>query len=180
MFKNHVTLFSVIKKIVSEVKFGNQVLKTVTEFIYLGVVLSDDLSCTKDVERAKACLFKQFFSLHNKFHCMDQKGLIHVFELHDMSFYGVETWLMKLYAKDLNNISIAFHKAIKCMCNKRQYDSNHECLERVNQPICKHLVAKKLFNFAFSLFQSNSQCLLSHKYYFRAFSNYGKEIKKTF
>ena len=52
--------------------------------------------------------------------------------------------------------------------------------KRFNLPIFKHLVAKKLINFAFSLIPSNSPCLSSHKYYFRAYSNYGKEIKKLF
>ena len=73
---------------------------------------------------------------------MDQKVLIHFFKLHAMSFYGVETWFMKLHTKDLNNISIAYHKAIKRICNKILNDSNHECLERVYLPIFKILVAK--------------------------------------
>ena len=60
-----------------------------------------------------------------------------------MSFHGVETWFLKLHTKDLNNISIAYHKANKRMCNEGQYDSNLECLERVNLPNFKHLVAKK-------------------------------------
>ena len=124
--------------------------------------------------------FKQFHSIHNNFHCVDQEVQINLFELHVMSFYGVETWFMKLHTKDLNNISIAYHKAIKRMCNKRPYDSNHECLKRVNLPIFKYLFAKKLINFAFSFFQSNSPCSSSDKYYFRAYSNYGKEIEKLF
>ena len=85
-------------------------------------------------------------SIHflKKFHCMDQKVLIHLFELHAMSFYSVETWFIKLQTKDLFNISIAYHKALKRMCNIRPYDRNHECLERVNLPNFKHLVAKKV------------------------------------
>ena len=41
------------RKKVFDVNTDNQILKTDTECKYLGVVLSDDLSCTKDVERAK-------------------------------------------------------------------------------------------------------------------------------
>ena len=123
------------RKIDSDVKIDNQMLKTVTECKYLGVVLSDDLSCTKDVERAKACFFKQFYSLHNKFHCMDQKVLIHLFKLHAMSFYGVEIWFMKLHTKDLNNISIVYHKYVRSMCNRKPYGSSHDCLERVKVPV---------------------------------------------
>ena len=118
-------------------------MKTVTECKYLGVMLSDDLSWTKYVKRAKAYFFKQVYSLQNKFNCMDQKVLIHLFKLQAMSFYGVETWFMKLITKCLNSISIAYHKAIKRMCNKRPYDSNHEYLEWVNLPNFKHSVAKK-------------------------------------
>ena len=33
----------------------------------LGVVLSDDLSCAKDVQRAKLAFFKQINSIYQKF-----------------------------------------------------------------------------------------------------------------
>ena len=49
-----------MEKIVSDLKTENQILKTVTEREYLGVVLSDDLMCTKDVEEKKVSFFKQF------------------------------------------------------------------------------------------------------------------------
>ena len=74
------------RKIVSHVKIHNQLLKTVPECRYLSVISSDDLSCTKDVERAKVSVFKHFCSLYNKFCCMDPKGLVHLFKLHAMFF----------------------------------------------------------------------------------------------
>ena len=70
-----------------------------------------------------------------------------------MSFYGVKTWFMKLYTKDLNNRSLASYKGIKSMYIQRPYENNHECLERDNLPILKYFVTKKVINFAFSLFQ---------------------------
>ena len=70
------------KKIVSDVKINNQRPKTVTECKYLGVVLSDDLTCTKDVGRTKTGFFKQLYPFYSKFHCMDQKFLIDLFKLH--------------------------------------------------------------------------------------------------
>ena len=83
-------------KIVSVVKIYNRILKTVAECKYSGAVLTDDLSFTKDVERVKVSFFKQYSSLYNKFSCTDQEILIYLFQLHPMSFYGVETWFMKL------------------------------------------------------------------------------------
>ena len=149
--------------IVQDVKIYNRILNTVIECKYLGVVLSDGLTCTRDVERAKVSFFNQFYSLYNKFYCMDQKLLIYLFKLHAMSFYGVEAWFMKLHTKVLNNILIAYCKAIKRMCNIRPYESNHECLERVNLLTFNHLGAKILINFAFSVLHSKSPCLSSHK-----------------
>ena len=126
----------------------------------LGVVISDDL----------------FFY---KLHCVSQKVLIHLFKVHAI-FYDVEKFFMKLYTKESNIVSIAYHKATKCMCNKRVYDSYYECLERISPTIFKHLVDKRVINFAFSIFQSKSPSLSSHKYNVRVYSNYGKEIKKKY
>ena len=133
-----------------------------------------------DVQREKVSFFKQFYSLYEKLFCTNHKVLIHLIKIHAICFYSVETWLMKLHTKDLNNISVAYHKAIKRVCNKRSYNSTHGCLERVNLPIFKHSNDKKVINSGFSIFQSDGPCLLSHKYYFRAYSNYGKEIKNVF
>ena len=34
--------------------------------------------------------------------------------MYAMSFYGIETWFMKLHKKDLNNISIVFEHKNTC------------------------------------------------------------------
>ena len=176
----HIVFKEKCKKAVSNLTLNNEPLKTVTECKYLGVVLADDLSCTKDVERAKMSFFKQFNSLYCKFSCMDQKVLLHLFKMHAMCFYGVESWFIKLYKKDLNNISIPYHKAIKRACKRNVYDSNHECLEMANLPIFKHLVAKRLISFAFSIGDTDSPCLANHKPYLRFQSTFSREIKKLF
>ena len=91
-------------------------LSVVTESKYIGFVPTDDLSCSKDVEREKVILFKQFYSLFNKLFCTDWKVLTHLLKLSAMIFYDVETWFMKLLIKCLNNITTVYHKTIKCMC----------------------------------------------------------------
>ena len=66
------------------------------------------------------------------------------------------------------------------MCNRRPYDSNHESLKRVNLHFFNNLFARKLIKFALSIFQLNIPTLSRHKYYFPAYSDYGREIKKCF
>ena len=47
------------------------------ETTYLGVVLTDDLSFAKDVERAKLAFFIQFNSLYQKFTFDDKNVMLH-------------------------------------------------------------------------------------------------------
>ena len=94
-------------------KIDTQLLETVIECKYLGAVLSENLTYAKDVERAETRFFTQFYSFYNVLYYINQKVLKHLLKLHAMSFYGVKTWFMKLHTKDLNNISIAYHKATK-------------------------------------------------------------------
>ena len=137
------------------------------EIIFLGVVSTNDLSCAKDVERAKLYFFKQFNSICHKFNSVDKNVLLHLFWLHAMSFYGAETWYIKLNKKYLKNISVPYHKAIKRICWRNSYDNNRDCLEQVKLPIFKHFLAMKQFQFAFRIFYSQSRCLSNHRYYFR-------------
>ena len=76
------------------------------------------LTCTKYVEGAKTNFFKPFYSPYSNFYSSDQKVLIHLFKLHVLSLYDVETWFMKLHRKYLIYISSAYQKDIKRMCNK--------------------------------------------------------------
>ena len=148
------------------------------ETTYSGVVLTDDLSCVKDIERAKLAYFKQFSSKYHKFRFVDKNILLHLFRLHAMSFYGAETWYIKLNKKKPKNISVPYHKAIKRICGRISYDSSHECLEQVNLPTFKHFLAKKVIKFTFRVFHSRNPCLSNHKYYFTYGSLFCKHIRE--
>ena len=93
---------------------------------YLEIVLTDDLSCAKDVERAKLAFFKQFNAIYHKFSFVDKSVLLHLFQLHALSFYCAETWYIKLNKKDLKTISVPYHKAIKRICGRNSHDNNNE------------------------------------------------------
>ena len=73
-------------------------------------MLTDDLSCAKDVEGAKLAFFKQFKSIYHKFSFVDKNVLLHIFRLHVMSFYGAETWYTKI---NKNTLKIFHYLIIK-------------------------------------------------------------------
>ena len=87
--------------------------------------------------------FKRYNSKYHNINFVDKNVLLHLFRLHAMSFYGAETWYINLNKKDLKNTSVPSHKAIKRECGRNSYDSNHECLEKVNSPFFKHFLANK-------------------------------------
>ena len=74
---------------------------------------------------------------------------------------------MKLHKKDLNNIPVIYHKAIKRICSRNSYDSNHECLKYAHLPVFEHFLAIKIVCYAHRLFTSKSPCLLIHKHYMK-------------
>ena len=91
---------------------NNQPLSQVMETTHLVVVLTDDISCTKDVEWAKLAFFKHFNSIYHKFSFVDKNLLLNLFRLHEILFYGAETWYIKLIKKDFKKVSVPYHKAI--------------------------------------------------------------------
>ena len=80
------------KNVLTSFTMNNQPLRRVMDTTYLGVVLNDDLSCAKDVERAKLAFFKQFNSIYHKCSFVEKQVLVHLFQLHAMLFNGAETW----------------------------------------------------------------------------------------
>ena len=81
--------------------------------------------------------------------------------MHAMSFHGTETWFMKLHKKYLDNISVVYHKAIKRICCRNSYDSNHECLEYTCLSIVKNFLGRKFICYAHRLLPQKAHVLCS-------------------
>ena len=62
----------VIKKVLTSLTMKNQSLTQVMESNYSGVVLTEHLSCAKNVERAKLAFFKQLNPKYYKFSFVDK------------------------------------------------------------------------------------------------------------
>ena len=87
---------------------------------------------------------------------------------------------MKLHSKDLNNISVVHHWAIKPICGHNSYDNYHECLEYARLPIFKHFFGRKFKCYAQKLFTSKSPCLMNHKHYLRYNSVFRNSLERFF
>ena len=108
-----------------------------------------------------------------KFNFADRNVLAFLFRSYCTSFYGMELHCDLRRKSNLKPIAVAYHKAIKKLCNLNRWDSNHYACDLLNIDVFIHLQAKRMFKFCVSIMSARSRILRMLKYYF----NYQSMIK---
>ena len=152
----------------AKIHLNGKKLKRVNECRYLGVILSDDMSIEKDIQKCSSTFLKQFNSMYSKFGYLNTNMIRFLFNSYCTSFYGAELWFNKKNAKkEFNRGAISYHKAIKRMANLTPWDSNHEACEKLDLPTFKHMINSKMLKFYMKMLNSKSPCLVNLKSYYR-------------
>ena len=112
---------------------------------------------------------KQFYATYGKFKFCDQNVLCYLFRTYTSSFYGIELWVEKIKRFQMEKISVAYHKAVKKVCQLNVWDSNHVACEIAGVRTFKHLLAKRWVSLWHRICGNASPCLANLKYYFRYF-----------
>ena len=149
VFKKHKSI-----NINSTVSLEGEVVERVSEYKYLGIILSEDNSINKDINRATESFLKQFNSMYYKFYNMNNEVLKFLFRTYTTSFYGVELWYDSLENRQIHKIAVPYHAAVKRVAMLNLWDSNHEGCLRVNVPIFNHMLAKRTVCLFHSIFKS--------------------------
>ena len=165
--------------LISKVFLNGQMIKHVTNFKFLGVILTDNFSNCLDIDRATNCFLRQFYGMYSKFYFCDDAVKKFLFKTYTSSFYGIETWY-NFKNKDVYKIGVTYHKAIKKIANLNVWDSNHLGCDIVGVPIFKHLLAKRLICAFYRISLSKSPCFSMYKFYFRYKSNFNRCINEIF
>jgi len=76
----------------SSVHLFAEPLKRVFELKYLGIILTDDMSIGKDIDRVINSFLRQYNSMFYKFNFIDRNILFFLFKTYTSSFYGIELW----------------------------------------------------------------------------------------
>ena len=147
---------------------------------YLGVILSGNGDMRSDIDRVINGFLKQFNSMYSKFYFVDRNVLIFLFKSFTSSLYGIDLWYQKMPQYQINQISVAYHKAIKKMMGLNVWDSNHQGCEMAGVSVFKHLLAKRLICFWHRLFRSGSSCMANLSYYWRYRSCIFKRLSELF
>ena len=148
------------------VRMQNQIMEKVTSIKYLGIVLCEDMSITKDVDRMTSQFLAQFNGMYYKFNSLERGVIFYLFRTYTSSFYGIELWNTNSNRDRIfNKIAVAYHKMVKKITGYRIYDSNHRACDEANVNIFKHLQAKRSVSFLIKLTGSHNRLLLRMKYY---------------
>ena len=128
---------------------NNQPLSQVMETTHLVVVLTDDISCTKDVEWAKLAFFKHFNSIYHKFSFVDKNVLLNLFRLricgknsYDSNHECLEQVTVPIFKHFLAKKQMQF--TLRLLYSLGPYLGNHKYFFRQGCLFCKYIT--KLFS----------------------------------
>ena len=170
---------SSIKKFYSIVLSGEEMVRS-SSCVYLGTVLSGDMSLKLDMDRAMQAYLKQFNSMYYRFNSL---GNNLKFFLHKTftSFYATELWYDDLMNRNrFRKIEICYHKCIKKLAGLNVWDSNHLACSIVGVPVFRHLLAWSCLCLYSRMFKTNSPCISRFKYFFRYNSFLSTNVRELF
>ena len=154
-------------------------LENVKSYKYLGVMIANDGSCDEDILRCEKSFLRQFHFIYRKFNFLNKNVFFHLFDIHCLSFYGSELWLInKNRASTFKAISVSFHNAIKKIFGIPRQESNHYICNGLNVYTFEHLINKKTINFFLNMSLSSSICFAPFIHYFNNYSYMYRKIKK--
>ena len=155
-------------------------LERVYEYKYLGIILTESLNNDCDSSRITNGFLKQFNSMYYKFNFADRNVLNFLFRSYCSSFYGLELHYDSKRKKNLKPMAIAYHKAIKKLCNLNKWESNHYACELLDVDVFIHLQAKRMFKFCTSVMSARNRIFRLLRYYINYQSMIKTRVKKIF
>ena len=165
----------------NELMVHDVTLEKVTKITYLGVILSEDLDLSFDIDRVSRSFLGQFNSLINKFQFLSLDVLGFLFKTYCCSFYGINLWFENnIKIKDLKKIEVIFHKAVKKVVNMNIWESNHDACDRMYILTFKHILSHRLISFYNSCINSHCKFFRKIKFYLMLSSHVYERIKHRF
>ena len=131
------------------VKVNDHYIEVVSSFRYLGFILSDTLSNSDDMLRAKKKFYMEFNLILRKFGFTVKYVKLFLFKQFCLQFYGADLWYGPFKSKMVfKQFEVGYHKAIKKLLNLSSHESNHYACQEGNLFTFSHLINKMKINAA--------------------------------
>ena len=127
-------------------KMHNESIETVTEYTYLGHILTDTLSDDLDILRQRRKIFAQGNSIIRKFHMCSQDVKLTLFRSYCSSLYTAHLWVN--YKKvTINKLYIAYHNILKLFLGVSKLEHNRPICATLNVKYCPALIINLIYKF---------------------------------
>ena len=170
---------SSINKFHSIVLLGEE-MKRSPSCVYLGTVLSGDMSLKLDMDRAMNAYLKQFNSIYYRFNSLDSNLKFFLYKAFT-SFYAIELWYDNLINRNkFRKVEICYHKCVKKVAGLNVWDSNHLACSIVGVPVFRHLLAWSCLSLYNRMFKTRSPCVSRFRYFYRYRSLMSSRVRELF
>ena len=138
---------------ITDVKIDGKKIENVTSFKYLGYMITNTLSNSDDIARARNKFYRDFNFLLRSFHFADTNVKLFLFKQYCLQLYGCELWFCNGRSlSDLRQFAIGYHKAIKKILGISYHESNHYSCQEAKLLIFKHFLNSSKINAAIRIF----------------------------
>ena len=139
------------------ISLNGQGLQWVSQFKYLGHVISDDLSDRNDMRRVKRVLYYGTNMLSAKLGHAHGSILIRLFTVYCAHMYGSELWNVWCNRRPFRELCVAYHSSVKKLLKKPVWTRNHELCHEYGLLPCPMFLVKRQLLFHLRLYLSDNE-----------------------
>ena len=118
-------------------------LKWVSQFKYLGHLITSDMTDVQDIRRVKRTLYYGVNMLCARVNYARRDILIKLFRTYCAHMYGCELWNVNQSQKAFRQLCVAYHSCVKKLVKLPIWTRNHELCHQFKLLPCPMLVAKR-------------------------------------
>ena len=159
------------------VYIGNHELEYVTEFKYLGHILSSLASDSVQIDNVRRKFLKSSNMILHKFYHANSAVKLTLFNAYCLSMYGSELWDISQNSAVLKKFSICYHDVIKRIVDVPRFMNNHLICNDFNLLTFDKLLCTRKLNFFSNICKSTNKLLLSLTKNLEAL-NFMKDVKQ--
>ena len=165
----------------SQFFMNGRLLEKVSEYKYLGIILSSCGSIVGDIKRAQGVFNRKVGGFIRQFCCVEFGVKMKLFNTICLPIYGSGLWINRNKSRvALKNIGVSYHLALKKLAGCPKYYSNHYTCNLLHSFTFEHWLNFQVLQFYISLIGRDSSCFLGLGRFLRSSSMLRSNLDKIY
>ena len=145
------------------------------------MIMTNDLSITKDVERVQNTFNKNVGMLNRQFHSVNLGIKLKLLKTICLPMYGLNLWSSRKKAKGaLKQLGVSYHLGLKRISGYPKYFSNHFVCQQLNFLTFEHHLNIQCVKAYLRVIKSESLCMIGLNTYMSRFSSIKWNLDRIF